>query len=209
MYYYEECINGWHIRCLTASASYIRANLSDLFDAIETEYFDALAAQALPLIQKDGTLAEAHVHPHVRLPVALPRTPELPNDLAVSGSYASSHGGERSSENGRNPTITMVVPDELRDARHIVVWQDLQAKKTNFEKINFLSFAAQAAIEIACEVKIVRDYVQKAIFIGSASSMGDVLKVKAMLTTLLQDHHVSARVPIPLSFRLLLQLVAS
>ncbi|CAN8099538.1 unnamed protein product [Discula destructiva] len=192
-YRFQEYSNVWLVRCPRQSELYIRRNFVQLLAKIEVEYLAALEAAALQLVQHDGSLADrVALHPDVRLPVSLPRTPDLPKDQGAG--HASSHlplGGSRPNV---RPTVSLVVPDELVDAKNIVVWQELQAKNKDFEGTVFVTPAGRAALESAHEVQIVVDIAQKVVFIG-ATSLDNATHVKESLTQLLQDHYNLPNLP--------------
>lgn len=153
---------------------------------IEDEYKQS--EQAVDIVRQDGTLANSNHHPDIRLPAFVPHTQRLPVVEAFQSDTSGSVGG-RTSQN-EVPTMSLVVPNELRDRPHVVAWQDLQAKNKNFEGTHFFSPAAQAAIESAHNVQIITDRAQKVIFIGSPASLSAAREAKVNLTRLLQDHQV-------------------
>lgn len=148
-------------------------------------------------MQQDGTLTEPGHHPDVRLPVFLPNTRQLPAGQIFNSDSSGSAGDDANHIDTQ--TMSLVVPDELRDITHVVVWQDLQGKNENFEGTHFFSPAAKAAIESTHNVRIIADSSQKVIFIGSSSSLDAAKEAKARLTRLLQHHQVrSAYLPFSL-----------
>lgn len=153
---------------------------------IEDEYRQS--EQAIDIVGQDGTLANSNHHPDVRLPTFIPNTQRLPVVETLQSDTSASVEGRTSQD--EVPAMSLVVPDELRDSPHIVVWQDLQAKNKNFEGTHFFSPAAKAAIEFAHNVRIITDSAQKVVFIGSSASLGAAKVAKANLTRLLQDHQV-------------------
>lgn len=140
------------------------------------------------MVQQSGTLTDPIQHPDIRLPASLPNTRRLPADWAVKSDTSGSIGGDASQNGG--PTMSLVVPDELRNSPYVVAWQDLQAENKNFEGTYFFSPAAKAAIESTHDVQIVVDSAQKVIFIGSSASMDAAKDTKARLTKMLQRHQV-------------------
>lgn len=173
------------MRCPRSAKSFIRRNFVLLLNQIEDEFIEQLQEAELEVLETGGILNYDELHDDVRMPISIPKTPKLPG-----------RRGDQRPPTGNAPgdgleTVSLIVPDELRDVRNIAVWQELQAVNRNFEGAVFLSSAARQAIESACNVQIVMDAAQKVVFIGLAPLMENAAEVKAKLTRLLQEFQVS------------------
>ncbi|KAJ4396854.1 hypothetical protein N0V93_001076 [Gnomoniopsis smithogilvyi] len=190
-YNFDAELQAVKVRCPKDSEVYVRRKFLHFMEKIEDEYQQSWE-EADP-VQEDGTLADLGHHTDVRLPEFLPDTRQLPEDPLVKSDTSSNIRGVASQSDTH--TISLVVPDELRDTQHIVVWQDLQAKNRNFEGTYFFSPAAKTAIESYHDVRIIKDNAQKVIFIGSTSSLDAAKEAKTRLTRLLQHHQSSRKLP--------------
>ncbi|KAJ4424756.1 hypothetical protein N0V82_000475 [Gnomoniopsis sp. IMI 355080] len=190
-YSFDNELQAAKVRCPRDSEVYIRRKFFQFVQEVEDEY--QRYGQLADIVQQDGTLTDPGHHPDVRMPMFLPNTRRLPAGQVFKPDTSGSVGGGASP---REPqTITLVIPDELRDITHVVVWQDLQAKNQNFEGTHFFSPAAKAAIESTHDVRIIVDDAQKVMFIGSSTSLDAAKEVKARLTRLLQHHQSSRKLP--------------
>lgn len=181
------------MRCAKEFKSYICRNFCQLLAKIEEEYVEALEANALQLVLPDNNLQDAVLHPDVMIPVSFPKVPVPPSRSGGSEFGAGLGQNDTGGLGHRRPDmVSLTVPDELRDFATIVVWQNLQAKDKDFERITFCSQAARKALESAYGVKIVTDIAQKVIFVGKDGHRSEeLLQVKNKLTNLLHEFQVN------------------